>query len=104
MTIDASSLHRTIRLQMAPLGDRVLIRQMEQEKKTASGLIIASSSSTPDMSEARMGSVLAVGEDVKAEVKVGDTVMFSQYSTAEVRGGGIGAMAGSLVTHVLNKD
>lgn len=71
-----------------PLGDRVLIKLMEQEEKTAGGIIV------PDTAKEKphQGKVIAVGKGrllengtVKSlEVKVGDTVLFAKYSGTEV--------------------
>ena len=71
-----------------PLGDRILVKLMEQEEKTTGGIIL------PDTAQEKPqeGKVMAVGkgrtlEDgtLKAlEVKVGDTVLFAKYSGTEV--------------------
>ena len=72
-----------------PLGDRVLIRRVEEEEKTKGGIII------PDTAKEKPieGEVLAVGngkilEDGsvrKLDVKVGDRVLFGKYSGTEVK-------------------
>ena len=74
-----------------PLGDRVLIKLLEHEEKSAGGIIL------PDTAKEKPqeGKVMAVGkgrllEDgtVKAlEVKVGDTVLFAKYSGSEIEHG-----------------
>ncbi len=71
-----------------PLHDRVLIRRIEEENKTASGIII------PDTAKEKpqQGEVLAVGPGARDEngklvpldVKVGDTVLFGKWSGSEV--------------------
>ena len=71
-----------------PLGDRILIKHLEQEGKSPGGIIL------PDTAKEKPqeGKVMAVGkgrllEDgtVKPlEVKVGDTVLFAKYSGTEV--------------------
>ena len=67
-----------------PLGDRVVIKRLEAEEKTASGIILpGQAKEKPQMAE-----VLAVGpgtEDVKMELAVGDMVIFSQYAGTEVK-------------------
>lgn len=67
-----------------PLGDRVVIKRLEAEEKTASGIILpGQAKEKPQMAE-----VVAVGpgtEDVKMELKVGDMVIFSQYAGTEVK-------------------
>ena len=72
-----------------PLEDRIVIRQVESEEKTASGLYI------PDAAKEKPqeGEVLAVGPGrvddngnrVPVDVKVGDHVIFSRYGGTEVK-------------------
>ncbi len=71
-----------------PLHDRVLIRRIEEENKTPSGIII------PDTAKEKpqQGEVLAVGPGARDEngklvpldVKVGDKVLFGKWSGSEV--------------------
>ena len=71
-----------------PLHDRVLIRRVEEENKTPSGIII------PDTAKEKpqQGEVLAVGPGTRDEngklvpldVKVGDKVLFGKWSGSEV--------------------
>ena len=67
-----------------PLGDRVVIKRLEAEEKTASGIILpGQAKEKPQMAE-----VVAVGpgtEDVKMELAVGDMVIFAQYAGTEVK-------------------
>ena len=75
-------------MSIQPLGDRILIKHLQQEDKSPGGIIL------PDTAKEKPqeGKVVAVGkgrtlEDgtVKPlEVKVGDTVLFAKYSGAEV--------------------
>lgn len=67
-----------------PLADRVLIEPAPAEQVTASGIII------PDTAKEKplRGKVIAVGDGKKDEpmsVKVGDAVMYGQYSGTEIR-------------------
>jgi chaperonin GroES len=71
-----------------PLADRVVVRPLEREEKTASGIVL------PDTAKEKPqeGEVVAVGpgryEDGKRiapEVKVGDRVIFSKYAGTEVK-------------------
>ncbi|KAF6263644.1 chaperonin 10 kd subunit-domain-containing protein [Scenedesmus sp. NREL 46B-D3] len=72
---------------LKPLGDRVLIKCAEAEKKTAGGVLLSSDSGD----KPNFGTVVAVGEGKKAEdgaqvkpnVDVGATVMYSKYSGTE---------------------
>ena len=71
-----------------PLGDRILIKLMDEEDKSAGGIIL------PDTAKEKPqeGKVVAVGkgrllEDGTVrplEVKVGDTVLFAKYSGTEI--------------------
>ena len=67
-----------------PLGNRVVIKRVEAEEKTASGIVLpGQAKEKPQMAE-----VVAVGpgtEEEKMEVKVGDTVIFSQYAGTEIK-------------------
>ena len=73
-----------------PLHDRVLVRRVEAEEKTAGGIII------PDTAKEKPqeGEVLAVGpgrfdddgeKRIPLDVKVGDTVLYSKYGGTEVK-------------------
>ena len=71
-------------MKLVPLGDRVVLKQVEAEEKTKSGIILASAAQEKP-SEAI---VIAVGpgtEEVKMEVKVDDKVIFSKYAGADVK-------------------
>ena len=64
-----------------PLKDRVLIKVMEAEAKTASGIYI------PDTAQEKTqtGSVIAVGDDEESiTVKVGDKVMYDKYAGTSI--------------------
>ena len=67
-----------------PLGNRVVIKRVEAEEKTASGIVLpGQAKEKPQMAE-----IVAVGpgtEEEKMEVKVGDTVIFSQYAGPEIK-------------------
>ena len=72
-----------------PLHDRVVVRRVEEERKTASGIIIPDNAAEkPDR-----GEVLAVGpgkvgddnERVAVQVKVGDKVLFGKYAGTAVK-------------------
>ncbi|KAA1422323.1 co-chaperone GroES [Mumia zhuanghuii] len=73
-----------------PLEDRIVVKILEAEQTTASGLVI------PDTAKEKPteGSVLAVGpgrfnedgdERIPVDVKVGDVVVFSKYGGTEVK-------------------
>ena len=68
-----------------PLGRRVLIRVLDEDSVTASGLVI------PDTAKEKgqRGEVVAVGDDEEAiKVAVGDRVLFPKYSGTELNLGG----------------
>ena len=76
-------------MKFRPLHDRVLVRRIEQQEKTAGGIII------PDTAKEKPqeGEVIAVGAGNKAEdgkvtpldVKAGDRILFGKWSGTEVR-------------------
>ena len=66
-----------------PLGKRVLIKQVEQEEVTKSGIVLPG---TASKEKPITGEVLAVGKDVE-DVKAGDTVIFEKYTGTEVKDG-----------------
>ena len=68
--------------EIQPLGDRVLIRLVEDEAFTKSGLVI------PDTAKEKpqRGEVVAVGDDEEMiKVKPGDLILFAKYSGTELR-------------------
>ena len=76
-------------MKIRPLHDRVVVRRMEEERKTASGIIIPDNAAEkPDR-----GEVLAVGpgkvgddnERIALQVKVGDKVLFGKYAGTAVK-------------------
>ena len=72
-----------------PLHDRVLVRRVEAEEKTAGGIIIADSAKEKPAE----GEIVAVGSGAKTEdgkvtpldVKAGDRVLFGKWSGTEVK-------------------
>ena len=75
-------------MEIRPLHDRVIVRRVEEKKTTASGLIIPDSStdkpSRGEVVAAGNGRISAQGDLIPLDVKVGDTVMFGQYSGSEI--------------------
>lgn len=79
-------------MNIKPLGDRVVIKMLESEDTTKSGIILAGTAKEkPQMAE-----VVAVGpggmvegKEVKMEVCVGDKVITSKYAGTEVKFDGI---------------
>ncbi|BAC88969.1 co-chaperone GroES [Gloeobacter violaceus] len=74
---------------LRPLGDRVLVKVVEQEERTAGGIFL------PDTAKEKpqTGEVVAVGPGrlkddgtrVDPEVKVGDTVLYGKYSGTDLK-------------------
>ncbi|KAK9808417.1 hypothetical protein WJX73_002475 [Symbiochloris irregularis] len=69
---------------MAPLGDRLLVQPEGNKDRTEGGLLLTAGTTQP-IQDAVVGKVLAVGEEVELDVKVGDNVLFSKYSTTDVK-------------------
>ena len=75
-------------MKIKPLADRVVIKMIEAEETTKSGIILAGAAKEkPQMAE-----VLEVGpggivdgKEIKMEVKVGDKVLFSKFAGTEVK-------------------
>ena len=76
-------------MSVKPLHDRVLVKRLEEEKKTAGGIII------PDNSKEKpaQGEIIAVGSGYRnndgtttsLDVKAGDKVLFGKYAGTEVK-------------------
>ena len=76
-------------MKFRPLHDRVLVRRVEQEEKTAGGIIIPDTAKEKPME----GEVLAAGPGTRGDdgklhpldVRVGDRVLFGKWSGTEVK-------------------
>lgn len=75
-------------MRIRPLGDRVVIKKLEAEEKTKSGIVLTGTAKEKPQ-EAEVMAVgpggVVDGKEVKMEVKVGDKVLFSKYSGTEVK-------------------
>ena len=76
-------------MKIRPLHDRVIVKRMEAEEKTASGIVLAAAAAEkPDQ-----GEVIAVGpgkkddsgKTIAMDVKVGDRVLFGKYAGQAVK-------------------
>ena len=75
-------------MKLSPLGDKVVLKQLEAEETTKSGIVLpGQAQEKPQQAE-----VIAVGpggvvdgKEVKMEVAVGDKVIYSKYSGTEVK-------------------
>lgn len=76
-------------MKIRPLHDRVVVKRMEEERKSAGGIVIPDSATE----KPQRGKILAVGKGKSNEqgqvrpldVKVGDTVLFGKYSGSEIK-------------------
>jgi len=79
-------------MKVKPLHDRIMVRRLDSEEKTAGGIII------PDTAKEKpvQGEIVAVGDGKKddkggriaMDVNAGDKVLFSRYGGTEVKVGG----------------
>ncbi|RTL55621.1 MAG: co-chaperone GroES [Rhodocyclaceae bacterium] len=71
-------------MKIRPLHDRVIVKRLEEERKTASGIVIPDSATEkPDQGEViaiGAGKILEDGKVRPMAVKVGDRVLFGKYS------------------------
>ncbi|MFN2152599.1 MAG: co-chaperone GroES [Anaerolineales bacterium] len=73
-------------MKIQPLGERVLIRPLDEESRTSSGLYI------PDTAKEKpqTGEVVAIGdEEDEIPVKVGQKVLFPKYTGTEIKLDGV---------------
>jgi chaperonin GroES len=79
----------SVDLKLVPLGDRVVVKRAEAEKKTQGGIVLPDSATD----KPQRGEILAVGEGhvknngskVSLTVKPGDLVIFSSYAGDELK-------------------
>lgn len=79
-------------MNIRPLGDRVVLKKLEAEETTKSGIVLTGNAKEKPQ-EAEVIAVgpggMVDGKEVKMEVKVGDKVLISKYSGTEVKYGGV---------------
>ena len=68
-------------MRIKPLGDRVLIKPITEEKRTEGGLVL------PDTSKEKpqKAEVIAIGKLEDVDLNVGDRVIFSKYAGTEIK-------------------
>lgn len=75
-------------MKIRPLHDRVVIKRLEEEQKSAGGIVIPDSAAEkPQKGEVKAigtGKVLDNGETRKLDVKVGDKVLFGKFAGMEI--------------------
>ncbi|EDS88459.1 chaperonin, 10 kDa [Burkholderia pseudomallei S13] len=78
-----------MRMSLRPLHDRVIVKRLDQETKTASGIVIPDSAAEkPDQGEivaVGPGRRDADGKRVEPDVKVGERVLFGKYAGQSVK-------------------
>ena len=78
-------------MKIRPLHDRVLVRRLEEERKSAGGIVIPDTAKEKpvqgEIVAAGKGKILENGEVRALDVKVGDKVLFGKYSGTEVKVG-----------------
>ena len=76
-------------MNIRPLHDRVVVRRLEEERKTASGIVIPDTAAEkPDQGEViavGKGKILDDGKVRALDVKVGDRILFGKYSGQTVK-------------------
>jgi chaperonin GroES len=76
-------------MKLRPLHDRVIVKRLEEERKTASGIVIPDTATEkPDQGEVLAVGNGKVGDDGKVralDVKVGDRILFGKYSGQSVK-------------------
>lgn len=85
----ATATAKKLKVELQPLDDRIVVRRLEAEEKTAGGIVLPDSAKEkPQKGEiiaAGPGKLLDNGKRAGLEVKVGDTVLFGKYSGTEVK-------------------
>lgn len=76
-------------MKIRPLGDRILVKRLEQEQKTKGGIIIPDTAQEKPQ-EAEIvavgeGRVLEDGSKRRLELKVGERILFTKYSGTEIK-------------------
>jgi chaperonin GroES len=76
-------------MKIRPLHDRVIVKRVEEERKTAGGIVIPDNAAEkPDQGEViaiGTGKVMEDGKVRALDVKVGDRVLFGKYSGSSVK-------------------
>ncbi len=89
------------KINLQPMGSRVLIKPIEQESKTSSGLLLPETAKE----KPQTGLVMAVGDDEEIKLKVNDKVLFAKYTGTEFKMDGIEYLlleANDVLAKVLN--
>jgi len=69
-------------MKVIPLGERLLIKPIKEEKRTEGGIVIPDTAKEKPMK----AEVIEIGKDVEdIDIKVGDKVIFSKYAGTEIK-------------------
>lgn len=68
-------------MKLKPLGDRIVVKMVEMETKTAGGILIPQTA----QEKTQEGVVLAVGDDEAIKVKVNDRVIYDKYAGTTIK-------------------
>ncbi len=68
-------------MKIRPIGERVVIKKLEAEQKTASGIVLTSSA----QEKPQWAEVVEIPEAEDVKIKVGDKVIYKQYAGTEVK-------------------
>jgi chaperonin GroES len=68
-------------MKIKPLGDRILVKMVESETKTAGGILIPQTA----QEKTQEGVVLAVGDDEAIKVKPNDKIIYDKYAGTTVK-------------------
>ena len=69
------------KINLQPMGTRVLIQPLDQESKTTSGLLLPETAKE----KPQTGLVVAVGDGEEIKLKINDKVLFAKYSGTEFK-------------------
>lgn len=74
-------------MKIKPLGDRLVLKKVEAEEKTSSGIILTGAAKeVPQFAEVvAVGSGVVDGKEIKMEVEVGDKVIYNKYAGTDVK-------------------
>ena len=72
---------KKVNINIQPMGTRVLVQPLEQEGKTASGLLLPETAKE----KPQTGLIVAVGDDEDIKLKINDKVLFAKYSGTEFK-------------------
>lgn len=80
-------------MKVRPLYDRILVKRIEEEQKTAGGLFIPDSAKEKPQQgvivSVGQGKVMEDGSLRKLELKAGDKILFAKYSGSEIKMDGV---------------